>query len=232
MLLLIDLFCAEWCMCTVLHQGTESFPLNIFFKNHISSSEKNEDSYICQDSNSKPSHTVSIKALYCVKHQRLSAYRCLSVSVGEDAMDLHFFFVHLVDIHPQVLAHWIWRPVCFWCVVVVICVLLQEKKKKCIPAWLFMAHFNIGHIGLNGVSWEVVLGAWLLCCDIIKLQRGSFYEYKYCTFLSGLSICCFSCITTESWPTSYTKKIWKSHLIQCGTFTSAKSGVVIQRKVI
>lgn len=153
MLLLFDLFCAEWCMCTVLHQGTESSSVNIFLKNHIYSFLKNEGLHVCQDPNFKPSHNVNTQAWYCIQHQvklwmsvSLSTYRCLSVSVGEDAMDLHFFFVHMVDIYPQFLTHGIWWPVCFWCVVVVICVLLQEKKRKEKYSILYIkcsrAHFN------------------------------------------------------------------------------------------
>ena len=40
-------------------------------------------------------------------------YRCLSVCVGQNPVDLHFVFVHLVDVDPQVLAHGIGRVVCF-----------------------------------------------------------------------------------------------------------------------
>lgn len=138
--------------------GDWKFPCEYFLQKSVQNHLfiwKNEDSYICQDSNSKPSHTVSIKTLYCTKHKRLSAYRCLSVSVGEDAMDLHFFFVHLVDIYPQVLAHWIWWPVCFWCVVVVICVLLQEKKKN-----VYWHDYSLPILILDILDWMVCPERW------------------------------------------------------------------------
>lgn len=56
------------------------------------------------------------------------SYRRLSVSVGQNPVNLHFFLVHVVDVYPQVPAHRICRAVCFGCVVVVVCVLLQGGR--------------------------------------------------------------------------------------------------------
>lgn len=58
------------------------------------------------------------------KSPLMPTYRCLSVCVGQNPVNLHFALVHLVDIYPQVLAHLIGRAVGFGRVVVMICVLL------------------------------------------------------------------------------------------------------------
>lgn len=58
------------------------------------------------------------------------SYRRLSVSVGQNPMNLHFFLVHMFDVYPQVPAHRICWTVCFGCVVVVVCVFLQGGGAK------------------------------------------------------------------------------------------------------
>lgn len=73
-------------------------------------------------------------AFKCASIKKISwcvlTYCSLSVCVGQNPVDLHFVLVHLVDIYPQVLARRIWWAVCFWCIVVVVCVLLKSEKNK------------------------------------------------------------------------------------------------------
>lgn len=76
--------------------------------------------------------SVSSKCLLML----LLTYRRLSVCVGQNPVDLYFVLFHLVNIYPQVLAHGVWRAVRFWCVVVVICVLLKNDKRKC-RLWVY-----------------------------------------------------------------------------------------------
>lgn len=58
------------------------------------------------------------------------SYRRLSVSVGQNPVNLHFFLVHMVDVYPQVPARRVCRAVCFGRVVVVVRVLLQGGTRQ------------------------------------------------------------------------------------------------------
>lgn len=64
------------------------------------------------------------------------SHRCLSVRVGQNPVNLHFFLVHVVDVHPQVPAHRICWTVGLRRVVVVVRVLLQRGQHKMSPVSL------------------------------------------------------------------------------------------------
>lgn len=57
-------------------------------------------------------------------------HRCLSVRVGQNPVDLHFAFVHVVDVHPHAPAHGVRWTVRLGRVVVVIHVLLQHSRQR------------------------------------------------------------------------------------------------------